>query len=174
MVDTIEYQLPPGSGSFNFLLQSELRRLFTFRHSILRADLEQHSRWSLKPRKTILISGASGFIGQALQAFLSTGGHSVLTLVRRKPETASERFWDPNTGALDPHCFNGVDIVINLCGENVAAGRWTRKRKLRIEESRVSATTLLAKTIASLATPPELLICASGTGFYGHRSYRSR
>ncbi len=166
MVDTVEYRLPNGAGSLNWFIKRELQRLFSFRHRILKTDLELHSRWSLKPRKTILIAGSSGFIGQALQAFLSTAGHSVYTLVRRKPKTASERFWDPDTATLDPHCFEGVDVVINLCGENIAAGRWTRQRKLRIEDSRVCATRLLAQTIAALAKPPELFISASGTGFY--------
>jgi uncharacterized protein (TIGR01777 family) len=167
MRDTIEYQLPRGTSILNWSLQRELKRLFIFRHSVLKADLELHSRWRHQPRKTILIAGASGFIGRALQAFLSTGGHSVLTLVRRTPLAAGEFFWDPSNDILDPQVFRGVDAVINLCGENIAAGRWTQSRKARIEESRVRATNLLARTIAALPTPPEVCINASGAGFYG-------
>jgi uncharacterized protein (TIGR01777 family) len=167
MHDAIEYQLPYGASVLNWALQRELRRLFTFRHSILTADLELHSRWRHKPRKTILIAGASGFIGHALRAFLSTGGHSVLTLVRRAPRSTGELFWDPSNSILDPQVFNGVDAVINLCGENIAAGRWNHHRKTQIEESRVRATALLARTIATLPVPPEVCINASGCGFYG-------
>lgn len=165
--DSIEYQLPPGTNLLNWAMQRELKRLFNFRHSILKADLELHSRWRHKPRKTILIAGASGFIGQALRAFLSTGGHSVLTLVRRTPITAGEFFWDPTNGVLDPDVFHGVDAVINLCGENIAAGRWTKSRKTNIEQSRVCTTALLARTIATLTTQPEVCINASGVGLYG-------
>lgn len=173
MRDAIDYELPWGMNLFNCFVTRELRRLFAYRHSLLAADLDLHSRWRHAPRKTVLIAGASGFIGQALRAFLSTGGHSVRTLVRRAPCTAGEHFWDPSQGILDPDVFSGVDVVINLCGENIAARRWTSPQKLRIAQSRTSATGLLARTIASLQTPPEVCISASGVGYYGDTGTRT-
>jgi uncharacterized protein (TIGR01777 family) len=167
MRDEIEYQLPRGLGLANCLVQQELQRLFAFRHALLSADLELHARFRHETRKTILIAGASGFIGQALKAFLTTAGHTVSTLVRRHPCAQDEHFWDPNAGVLAPQVFHGVDAVINLCGENIASGRWTNERKWRIEQSRVLATSLLARTIAALPSPPEVCINASGVGIYG-------
>jgi len=165
--DDIEYQLPIGTAAIDPFLQRELRRLFTHRHAVLAQDLISHAKHRHQPRQTILIAGASGFIGKALCAFLKTAGHTVRTLVRRPPLHDGESFWDPRTGTLDAKVFSGVDAGINLCGENVAAKRWSYKQKILIEESRVKPTNLLAHTIATLATPPKVFISASGAGFYG-------
>jgi uncharacterized protein (TIGR01777 family) len=167
LCDEIEYELPRGVGFLNSLFQRELERLFAHRHATLALDLTLHARWHDKPRKTILIAGASGFVGRALRAFLETAGHTVRTLVRRNPIHPSEFSWDPSSSILDPRVFADIDAVINLCGENIASGRWNARRKARIEQSRVQTTSLLAQTIATLPTPPEVFICASGAGFYG-------
>lgn len=128
VLDEIEYQLPIRLPLADLFIQRELKRLFTFRHSVLAADFALQARWQLKPRQTILIAGASGFIGQALRAFLTTAGHSVRTLVRRTPQNSSEHAWDPASGIVSPSAFNQVSVVINLCGENIAAKRWSPKR----------------------------------------------
>jgi uncharacterized protein (TIGR01777 family) len=167
MHDDVEYQLPFGTSLGSCLLNRELRRLFAFRHAILSSDMELHARHQDKPRKTVLIAGASGFVGTALSAFLSTAGHSVIHLVRREARSAFERRWNPQSGELSPTVFDGVDVVINLAGSNIAASRWTDAIKQEIERSRVSTTALLAETIATLPKPPELAIMASGVGCYG-------
>lgn len=166
MIDEISYELPWYARPLKLLLTRELTRLFTFRHAQLASDLELHRRWSAAPRKTILIAGASGFIGSALTAFLSTGGHSVIRLVRRSPTRHDERYWDPDRDILDPGVFTGVDVVINLAGAPLL-GRWSEKKKRLIKESRVTSASLLARTIASLPKPPELAIMTSATGIYG-------
>jgi uncharacterized protein (TIGR01777 family) len=168
IIDNIEYKLPLGGDILAPLINRELTRLFRHRHRTLTRDMELHSRWNDKPRKTVLIAGASGFVGNALSAFLSTAGHTVLRLVRRTPTKPNELFWDPASGVLDPAVFNGVDVVINLCGENIASGRWTPRRKELLESSRVYPINLLARVAADLKTPPEVFINASGAGFYGN------
>lgn len=165
--DEIEYELPRGASLLNPLFQREFKRLFTHRSAVLAHDLALHARWNLQPRKTILIAGASGFVGRALRAFLETAGHTVRTLVRRTPSHPGESYWDPSNHILDPKVFNDINAVINLCGENIASGRWNTRRKAIIEQSRVHTTHLLAQTIATLPTPPEVFICASGAGYYG-------
>lgn len=172
LIDHIEYKLPLGGDILAPLVNRELTRLFKHRHQTLARDLELHARWGDKPRKTVLIAGASGFVGRALSAFLSTAGHTVLHLVRRSPNKPNELFWDPASGTLDPQVFNCVDVVINLCGENIASGRWTPQRKKVIESSRVAPTSLLANVVADLKSPPEVFINASGAGFYGDTESR--
>jgi uncharacterized protein (TIGR01777 family) len=167
MRDEIEYTLPRGCGVAEPFLQRELMRLFSHRHALLQSDLELHARWSKKPRKTIVIAGASGFVGRSLEAFLTTAGHTVIRLVRRAPRASAERFWDPEHNILDPQVFNGADVLINLCGENIAAKNWSADRKARILESRVASTELLASVVRELPKPLEVVICASATGFYG-------
>lgn len=116
----------------------------------------------------VLMSGASGFIGTELVAFLKTCGHKVIRLVRDKSQATEEAFfWDPAHGAIDEAAFEGINAVINLCGENVAGGRWSDARKQRILESRVQATSTLSKAMARLTTPPSVFISASAIGYYG-------
>ncbi len=167
MTDEIQYRLPLLARPLSGIFERDLARLFAFRHRVLAADLALHGRWSLAPRKTILISGASGFIGSALSAFLSTAGHTVLHLVRRKPRAPHERSWSPGEGSLLPEALHGADVVVHLGGESIMANRWSPSVRERLVQSRVGSTQLLASTIAALPQKPELLIVASGVGFYG-------
>jgi uncharacterized protein len=117
----------------------------------------------------ILISGASGLIGRALAESLRAAGHSVQTLVRRKPdESQGEMAWDPEAGVLDSSRLEGVDAVVHLAGKPID-GRWTEATKRAIRDSRVKGTTLLAQAAAQLPTRPQVFICASAVGFYGSR-----
>jgi len=117
----------------------------------------------------VAVTGASGLIGSALVPFLRTAGHEVLSLVRRAPVAADEVGWDPARGEIDRLALEGIDGVVHLSGENVAAGRWTAARKARLRESRVGPTRLLAETLASLARRPRVLVSASAVGLYGDR-----
>lgn len=166
LLDEITFQPPWYAYPAVRLIERELTRLFAFRHKRLADDLSLHARWSDKPHQKILIAGASGFIGQALCAFLSTAGHTIVKLVRRAPRGTSEYQWDPNRGILNPDAFADVDVVINLAGEPIL-GRWTQAKKRAIKESRVNSTALLTRTITGLAKPPRVAIIASAIGFYG-------
>jgi uncharacterized protein len=116
----------------------------------------------------IAVSGASGLIGSALVPTLRDAGHDVVQLVRRKPEGPNELEWDPATGTIDAAGLAGVDGVVTLSGATVGR-RWTAARKREILESRVSSTSLLARTIAELVPRPSVLVCAGGIGIYGSR-----
>ncbi|MCS7306776.1 MAG: TIGR01777 family oxidoreductase [Thermoguttaceae bacterium] len=119
----------------------------------------------------ILISGSTGFLGKAIRAALKADGHELLPLLRRQPEEADEPFvlWDPAAGQLNPAQLEGLDAVIHLAGENIAARWWTAVQKQRIRSSRVDATRLLAETLAGLRQKPQSLLSASAIGFYGDR-----
>jgi uncharacterized protein len=116
----------------------------------------------------IVVGGASGFIGSALVPALQADGHEVGRLVRREPESSDEIRWDPSAGSLDPARLEGADAIVNLSGESIGR-RWTEARKREILESRVSATSLLARTAAALERRPSVLLCASAVGGYGSR-----
>lgn len=115
--------------------------------------------------KRIAVSGAGGFMGSALSAALAGAGWSVSPLVRRSAR-AGEIRWDPDTGSIEGEKLEGIDAVVHLAGESIA-GVWTPSRKRRIRDSRVNGTRLLADTIASLASPPRVLVSASAVGYYG-------
>jgi len=65
--------------------------------------------------------------------------------------------------------LNVAQAVINLAGASIGDSRWTESRKRLLTESRVRATRLLIQTCANLAAKPQVVISASGVGFYGPR-----
>ncbi len=116
----------------------------------------------------VAVTGSSGLIGSALVRALEGAGSTVIRLVRRAPRPGEVR-WDPAAGRIDAEGLVGVEAVVHLAGEPIAAGRWTAERKRRIRESRVQGTGLLAGALASLPTPPGVLVSGSASGYYGHR-----
>jgi len=115
----------------------------------------------------ILISGASGLLGQALVASLESGRFEVTRLVRRPPACPLEAQWDP-LGEVSPRLVSGFDFVVHLSGENLS-GRWTRAKKRQIAESRIASTRNLSRALAEASTPPRALVCASAIGYFGDR-----
>lgn len=124
-----------------------------------------------QPKWRIAVTGATGLVGTALGRLLGAANHQLLTLTRRR-EGAGEHaaYWNPATGEIDAHRLEGLDAVVHLAGENLAAGRWTAERKARIESSRVDGTRLIADTLAHLERKPRVLVSASGINYYGDRS----
>jgi len=118
----------------------------------------------------ILIGGASGFVGRALVDHLETAGLQVTRLSRRgQSENLRIIPWNPATGKLTLPADTHFDAVIHLGGANIAAGRWTKRRKQELRDSRVLSTDLLARAIAKLPSPPKVFACASAIGIYGNR-----
>jgi hypothetical protein len=115
----------------------------------------------------ILLTGASGLIGTALQNSFEPREIEVVRLVRGPAKDATELSWDPLT-PLSPALVSGFDTVIHLAGESVV-GRWTPKKKKAIRESRVNSTQNLATALAKSEIKPRVFICASAIGFYGNR-----
>jgi hypothetical protein len=118
----------------------------------------------------ILVSGSSGLIGSELVRCLSSRGCEMIPLVRTQSAAVKHAVsWDPPAGMLDAARIEGLDAVVHLAGENIAAGRWTAERKRRIRESRTEGTRLLASTLSRLLRPPRVLVSASAIGYYGDR-----
>lgn len=143
-----------------------LRATFGYRHRQLAADLAAH-RWAgqYAPKPlTVAVTGSSGLIGTALTAFLSTGGHRVIRLVRRPAATPDERQWNPDSPQQD--MLSGVDALVHLAGANIG-GRFTENHKRAIRESRVGPTRALAEMMARTDDGPAVLVVASGIHYYG-------
>ena len=170
MTDRIEYRPPLGAvGALGapLVVRPRVDRMLGYRHEIVRRDLETHGAYADRPRLRVAVSGASGLIGRALVAFLTTGGHTVVRLVRRKSH-GDEIECNHEKGRVDRAKLEGLDAVIHLAGEPIAA-RWTRDRRRNIRESRAIGTRFLAEALAWLDRPPKVLVSASAIGIYGNR-----
>jgi uncharacterized protein (TIGR01777 family) len=119
-------------------------------------DLERHARFKAAPRATVAITGASGLIGTALGAYLTTAGHTVRP-VRRG-----------SNGEPDHAALEGADAVVHLAGANVGQ-RWTKARQEGFVSSRVAYTNALVKSLERCARRPRVLISGSAIGIYGDR-----
>jgi uncharacterized protein (TIGR01777 family) len=154
--DTVTSRLP---GSL-------LREMFAYRTRQLRCDLAAHARAAgrLEGPMTVAVTGSSGLIGSALSAFLTTGGHQVIHLVRQPPQRPDQRRWAPEDP--DPDLLDGVDAVVHLAGASIA-GRFSAGHKEKIRASRIGPTARLAEVAARTPRPPRGLITASAIGYYG-------
>lgn len=143
-----------------------LRSTFAYRHRQLAEDLAAHrdAAEAGAGQLVVAITGSSGLVGSALAAFLSTGGHRVIRLVRGEPADENERRWDPGNPARD--LLTGVDALVHLAGESIA-GRFTAAHRKAIRESRVEPTRRLAEVAAATAGL-RALVTASAIGYYGH------
>ncbi len=121
----------------------------------------------------ILITGGTGFIGSALSRELVSSGHNVLITTRRQSVSKEILTWKPlgiesNRPALiPPNIMSNIDAVVNLAGESIASGRWTKTRKERITSSRTNITRALVQSMQNANPKPKVLISASAIGFYG-------
>ena len=144
-----------------------LRAMFGYRHRQLADDIGVHrhaAAQGLAPA-TVAVTGSSGLVGSQLTAFLSTGGHRVIRLVRHAATKSDERQWNPDDP--DPGLVAGVDAVIHLAGASIA-GRFTEEHRAAIRDSRIGPTRRLAELIAKSADGPKVLISASAVGYYGY------
>jgi uncharacterized protein (TIGR01777 family) len=122
----------------------------------------------------VLVTGASGTIGQALCDALFARGDDVAGLTRdpSRSRQANPRVtwhkWEPTLERPDPAAFEGVDGVVHLLGERIDQ-KWTDEAKERIMESRRQGTHNLVQTIAALPSPPKVLVSQSAVGYYGDR-----
>ena len=118
----------------------------------------------------VTIAGGSGFIGEAVVRELLSQGHDVAVLTRNPQKSSAGRplAWDGKTQGAWSKDVAAADVVINLAGENIGE-RWTGERKVRLIESRVSATRALVAAIGADPQRKRTFINASAIGFYGPR-----
>jgi uncharacterized protein (TIGR01777 family) len=118
----------------------------------------------------VVVSGSTGLVGTALVKSLEREGHLVRRLVRREVRDGEREIrWDPAAGTIDAGELEGIDGVVHLAGENLAAHRWNDKVKQEIRDSRLKGTRLLAESLAKLTNKPDVLVSASAIGYYGDR-----
>jgi hypothetical protein len=123
---------------------------------------------TLTDRQAVLVTGATGFIGSRLAEALSAAGHEVIVLARDPTRAAALRPpFRLITGLDQLPGSTRIDAIVNLAGEPIANGLWTRTRRRRILSSRLRMTASVVRLVARLEQPPKVLISASAIGWYG-------
>ncbi|ORT60324.1 TIGR01777 family oxidoreductase [Streptomyces sp. CB03238] len=121
----------------------------------------------------IAVTGSTGLIGTALVRSLRADGHEVVRLVRRPARAGDEAEWDPKRQYVDVAGLVGCDAVVHLAGAGVGERRWNEAYKKEIRDSRVLGTAAIAEAVASLDTPPKVLLCGTALGYYGDTGSRA-
>ncbi|MGB0748054.1 MAG: TIGR01777 family oxidoreductase [Magnetospiraceae bacterium] len=118
--------------------------------------------------QSILIAGGTGFIGRRLAAALITAGHDVTLYVRSPARMQGlPAPYRLVTNLNQISADSRFDAVINLAGEPLADGLWTRQKRRRILRSRLTVTRDLVALIRRLHQTPPVFVCSSAIGFYG-------
>ena len=125
-------------------------------------------------QKRVLITGASGLVGRALVKALVSRNYQVNALSRSKQHTSSPavRFfeWDVSTGEIDAACIDGVEAVVHLAGENIAALPWSNNRKQAILESRTQSIAMIYELLKKTKSHTvNTVVSASASGYYNDR-----
>lgn len=125
-----------------------------------------------QPReRTVLITGATGFIGRKLCSRLLADGDGIVALTRN-PERA-RKVLGPQvrvTASLDELASSeSIDAVVNLAGAPIITRPWTQARRAELLDSRLRTTNNVTALIARLERKPDVLINASAIGYYGVR-----
>jgi len=123
----------------------------------------------LKKPRGVLVTGATGLIGQRLLPKLVDRFAWVRTLSRtgRAPLAGVEaRTWDGTDPG--PTGLDGVDTIVHLAGEPIFGGLPTASRLERIRRSRLDSTNAIVDRILERGedSRPKSLICASAVGIY--------
>ncbi|WP_066065192.1 TIGR01777 family oxidoreductase [Neobacillus soli] len=125
----------------------------------------------------VVITGGSGFVGQALTHLLTQKGHQVTILTRlpnqkRTSESINYLEWLSADNQPEKE-LKDVDAMVNLAGEPIGSGRWTQSKKEAILNSRLTATKEVIRILGHLNPKPKVLVNASGVSYYGMSDFKT-
>jgi len=124
---------------------------------------------------TIVLTGGTGLVGQALGQKLSYENYKIHLLKRKNSKDTiypcSSFLWPEEDSDLPINLWptDKEYGVIHLAGEPISQWPWTSKIKDKIYNSRIQTTQKLVKNIKKQKHPPSFFIVASAIGIYGEQ-----
>jgi uncharacterized protein len=121
---------------------------------------------------TVIITGGTGLIGNALSKFLLSRGYQVVILTRNPKAHRSSSpgisyaAWNIDEQSTNEEVFKKAKYVVHLAGAGVADKSWSEKRKKEIVESRTKSSALLVKAMSSIPNEIVSVVSASAIGWY--------
>lgn len=150
------------SGLRDLAAARRIKRIVAGEAGPLAAVLPEH--------RHILVTGGTGFIGRRLVAALTAAGHEVTVLTRAYSQAATLPLLLRLVTSLDQIAAETpIDAIVNLAGEPISDGFWTRRKRQRILRSRLAVTRDVNRLIARLQAKPAVLVSGSAIGWYGLR-----
>ncbi len=118
----------------------------------------------------VLITGATGLVGNKLVALLQKDNHVIHYLSTSKSKLKNDFnykgfYWNPSTGEIDKNAFEDVSVIIHLAGATVVK-KWTKAYKKEIIESRIGGANLIFETLKTIPNTVTQFISASAVGIY--------
>jgi uncharacterized protein (TIGR01777 family) len=122
--------------------------------------------------QTVLITGGTGMIGQALSKRLTEKGYRVIILTRNTRNISpasgiSMAQWDISRNFIDEQAWQEADHIFHLAGANVMAKKWNAAYRKEILESRTLSGRLIAEKILHTPNKIRSVISSSAIGWYG-------
>ncbi|WP_314324819.1 TIGR01777 family oxidoreductase [Paenarthrobacter ilicis] len=110
--------------------------------------------------RTVVIAGATGFIGSYFKRRFLEEGWQVRTVGR---DAGADAQWNDD-GAVTK-ALNGAELLVNLAGRSVNC-RYDERHRREILDSRVLTTRALGRAVAACAEPPRTWINSSTGTIY--------
>ncbi len=122
--------------------------------------------------QTILITGGTGLLGNALIQLLKDNGYHSIILTRSlkdrtNDEWVSYALWDVKNRTIDLAAVQRADHVIHLAGAGVVEKKWTEAYKKEIVDSRTESARLVIETLRNNPHRVKTIVSASAIGWYG-------
>ena len=129
--------------------------------------------------QTVLITGGTGMVGEAVTTHLINKGYHVIVLTRQLPKktTATQleyALWNVKTQTIDATAVRKADHIIHLAGAGVVDKKWTDAYKREIEISRTESSKLIVNTLKNNANKVKTIVSASAIGWYGEDTTKGK